>query len=644
MKEYSLLEKEITAAFEALLAEYSGATCRKDRITLFSNEEKNDIVKLSVDPVEEKKAVADFLANGCGCEDDCYKQFTAEELIDKRAQFQKFSLNEKNCYLIGQLSSFSRNSEFATTARGTAKRKHQTFEYRINVDRPVCRETFLFYHGETIKRLKRLQKHLLEKGCHPTVHGNVGRKPVHSCEASTQEAVITFIINFAANHGLPDPGRDIRRGKDRLRILLPSIMSYTSVHQVYQECSNLSGGRAVGYSLFVEIWQNKLPYITFNNPRTDLCLTCENFKKQLNQIAAVLDEDKERKQVELHQEALNHLRHAQKERLYYRAHAHVAQKNCENFITPVEKTLSPNKANSRDVLMHYSWDFAQKIHYPFEDQQVGPIYFKSPRRAELFGVCCEGIPCQVNYLIDEADFLKKNANTVISLLDHFFNNYGLGEKSVYLTADNCVGQNKNNALIQYLMYRLLAGLHSSVELSFLVVGHTKFSPDGFFGLIKRFYRRSQVYTYDHLVKTIEMSSKNGHNICQIYRKSAEDQPEIVYRDWVSWLGKYFKSVPDITSYHHFKMNNTEPGKLIVKEALDSEEKTLDLIKKESQINQHNPFSGLPERIMPLGLSIEREWYLYDQIRMHIPNELDKDQTCPKPKTNKPSSKKQEVLS
>ncbi len=78
--------------------------------------------------------------------------------------------------------------------------------------------------------------------------------------------------------------------------------------------------------------------------------------------------------------------------------------------------------------MHYSWDFAQQVHYPYEDQQVGPIYFKTPRRAQLFGVCCEGMPGQVNYLLDEANVLDKSANTVISLLDHYFAHYGLGEK------------------------------------------------------------------------------------------------------------------------------------------------------------------------------------------------------------------------
>ena len=43
--------------------------------------------------------------------------------------------------------------------------------------------------------------------------------------------------------------------------------------------------------------------------------------------------------------------------------------------------------------------------------------------------------------------------------------------------DNCSGQNKNRFLMYYMMYRILAGLHDDVVVSFLPVGHTKFSPD-----------------------------------------------------------------------------------------------------------------------------------------------------------------------
>ena len=302
---------------------------------------------------------------------------------------------------------------------------------------------------------------------------------------------------------------------------------------------------------------------------------------------------------------------------------------------PVSKKIAPCQPNSQDIVMHYSWDFAQQFHYPYEDQQVGPIYFKTPRRAQVFGVCCEAIPRQVNYLIDEADFLEKDANTVISLLDHFFANHGLGEKSVYLTADNCVGQNKNNNVLQYLLYRVLTGLHDRIELSFLVVGHTKFSPDGYFGLIRRRYRRSQVYTYDQLARLINASSHNGHNKCQRYRESDKLSPEIIYRDWSSWLFRYFKKLLGITSYQHFRIDVSTPGVIFAKDKADAEEKEYNLLRKEFPYSRKKLSKRLLHTIKPKGLSAERAWYLYNHIRCHIPEEEDKNMTCPRPKGVKP---------
>ena len=58
----------------------------------------------------------------------------------------------------------------------------------------------------------------------------------------------------------------------------------------------------------------------------------------------------------------------------------------------------------------------------------------------------------MTYLIDEASDVGKGANTVISFLHHFFQHHGLGEVDVGLHADNCVGQNKNNAVLQVRSY------------------------------------------------------------------------------------------------------------------------------------------------------------------------------------------------
>src|SRR6218665_83046 len=144
------------------------------------------------------------------------------------------------------------------------------------------------------------------------------------------------------------------------------------------------------------------------------------------------------------------------------------------------------------MTVHYSFDFAQQVHYTYNPQQPGPIYFKTPRKCGLFGVMTEGLPQMVIFLLDEAVTVSKGANCVISMLDYFFTHYGLKETILHLHADNCTGQNKNNAMIHYLLWRVMTGMHKEITLSFILAGHTKFAPDWCFGLFKRQFRKTKV--------------------------------------------------------------------------------------------------------------------------------------------------------
>ena len=101
----------------------------------------------------------------------------------------------------------------------------------------------------------------------------------------------------------------------------------------------------------------------------------------------------------------------------------------------------------------------------------------------------------------------KGSNAIISMLHHFFQTYSLGESRLQLHADNCSGQNKNHYVLEYLAWRVMAGLNEEIELSFLIVGHTKFSPDWCFGLFKRAFRRTKVGCLDDIARVCESSSQ-----------------------------------------------------------------------------------------------------------------------------------------
>lgn len=131
------------------------------------------------------------------------------------------------------------------------------------------------------------------------------------------------------------------------------------------------------------------------------------------------DEKRDHEKSKIYYRALAHIENAKRERTYYTACSTLA---IDPYLKLGLKSIPSGsvKPNSRNIMQHLSKDFAQQRNSPYEDQIVVPIYFKTPRKARVFGVCWIRIPRQTNYLIDEADFFEKDGSTVISILDHFF--------------------------------------------------------------------------------------------------------------------------------------------------------------------------------------------------------------------------------
>ena len=285
---------------------------------------------------------------------------------------------------------------------------------------------------------------------------------------------------------------------------------------------------------------------------------------------------------------------------------------------------------SNNITTHYSFDFAQQVHYPSNPLQPGPIYFLTPRKAAIFGVCCEAIPRQVTFVIDEASDTGKGANTVVSLLDFFFSHHGLGEAIASLHADNCSGQNKNNTMVQYLMWRVLTGLH---HLHFMITGHIKFSPDACFGLIKRKFRKTDVSSLDDLAHVVEESA--ACNICQLV--GAQDGSTIVpSRDWAKFLSSHFRRLDGIKQYQHFRFERDHPGVVFLRKTATADEEERCLL---CGVWSPSPVEK-PPPITPAGLSLERRRYLYDKIREYCREDV-RDLVCPDP--NSPAHERPDAV-
>ena len=545
-----------------------------------------------------------FLDNGCGCSrgykgGPCSQQLLVEDVLSNLNNCLELTHAELDLVVLANIQVFT-----SIDLEPGEKRKRSPRCSFLYHSRPICREMFLNLYGISYSRFRRLKDHYEAHGICQRVHGNSKRLPHNTLPQVVAEDVKMFLSNYAEENAVLLPGRIPGFKSDDIR-LLSSSDTKMNVWRTFTRTCEESGKRAVRYTKFIDFWEQFHPTLVVAKPMTDLCFTCQQNTSKLIRSANLPDREKS----DCVQAQQEHLNCVQEEREFYKKVCEDAKLNFR--ATEDELELDErHEACSLDTTMHYSFDFAQQVHVPSNPMQPGPIYFKTPRKCGIFGVMCEAIPRQVNYLIDEACEVGRGANTTISFLHHYFENHGLGENHVHLHADNCSGQNKNNYFMWYLAWRTMLQLHNTINYSFLVAGHTKFGPDRCFGIIKRAYKVTYISSLYELAKMVDFSSTIGVNKAQLVGKHDGKVIVPVY-DWSNFLSHYFTKIPNIKSYHHFRFSKDEPGKVYFKEFNSSIEQSLTLLKNRVILP---PASVLPAKLNPEGLSQERKQYLYREIR------------------------------
>ena len=544
------------------------------------------------------------MREGCGCQfgpkkQHCSSVLCYSDVLECRTNCLQLSKEELDLIVLSHLQSHLRRNEV-----GGRKRKRYVCNFFFN-GQQICKSTYLFLHAIGKERYANLCEHYKLYGLTLRVHGNKGRLPRNTCTFEAISKVSKFISNYAEEHALVLPGRVPGFKRTDVR-LLPSHMSKASAWRVYSTAMEGESETPVGYSKFVELWNQLTPHVVIMRPMSDLCFTCQHNNTQI--VRSVNLPESTKSTVVRAQE--EHLLRASSERSFYRSTVKTLEATAQQILAANHGVVPRNtRPCSLQGAMHYSYDYAQQVHYPSNPLQPGPICFKTPRKCGIFGVCCEAIPRQVNFLVDEAVLTGKGANSTISLVHYFFENFGLGETDAYIHADNCSGQNKNNYFLWYYAWRVIVGLHYNILYSFLVAGHTKFSPDWCFGLAKQAVRKTFISDLFELARTIDNSTVTGVNVAQLC--GLHDGTVIVPTyNWASFLETYFKKLPGVKSFHHFRFSKDTPGRVFCKRYVDSEEMEFDLLKDPTK----RPPYTLPSVVNPVGLDLERKNYLYKEIR------------------------------
>jgi len=348
----------------------------------------------------------------------------------------------------------------------------------------------------------------------------------------------------------------------------------------------------VSLRAFEEFWKNDSVFqnLKIRSPSKDICDECSIFRTK---ISSMSDKDFTSFGEEIKAEHDLYVR-------CYRA----MRDEYEKDIRRCKELSDPD----RPVVL--SFDYAQNVEIPHDPLQPQKFYFTSLLKAYQFGVVDEEVDFHTQYIYSEY-ISGKGADEVASMLLHYLVNE-MKRKSPHLIlwADNCPGQNKNSTLYQFLSGLVETNMFDTVELKFQVKGHTRNSVDRGFGVTKRLYVASAVYSMDCLKRVIESSVHHKKTLKM--KAIIIDRKGFFLNITDYFLNHLYVKCKGILNYHGFKVEKSDASKLICFTAADS----FNTIAFNIRMKERVIGVLAPKQIK--GVNLEKVVTFYKEVRKFIP--------------------------
>lgn len=388
---------------------------------------------------------------------------------------------------------------------------------------PVCRKFFCALMGVSSNTLQTYVT-AVRKNETITIIENRGGVRIHQ----RTETVRVFLRQFAAIHGLPNPSARGSR-EDQPAVFLDISTTRLKVFAAYKDAANGTGQPLVELKHFYKIWSRDFAWLQIATRKTDFCNLCTILTTGINRNM-----------------------HELKEHLEKAALARSTIQSCiDSCIT--------------ELTIHLTFDFAQSVRIPSWFIQPKGAYFQSGAIVDVFAVADDPHLSVWMYALPESQWPGgKDANSVCSMILHrLLNDPSLrNATTLYLQADNCAGQNKNQFLFKFFAWLVVAAAQLGlalevIEINFAIAGHTKNFCDAAFGLFKRALNLIDAFTPADVLRAMSTSTKRT-----IVPKCGTEVQWIDVKTFVD-SDTYFKpKLPfSATEVHHVKFLANKPGEV-----------------------------------------------------------------------------------
>lgn len=245
-----------------------------------------------------------------------------------------------------------------------------------------------------------------------------------------------------------------------------------------------------------------------------------------------------------------------------------------------DQELKELKSNFKMVL---AIDYQQSKLVPYWGmaKQAGETYFLRKLSYTILGIVNHGtyplkesdtslVPELTRVYVEEEQNGSKNADHLCSSIQKYIEEVGEEWIKHYVIYLDNAATNKNNTVFQWASTFQKHNKLSSIDIRYMVPGHTKFWPDRLFSRIANTYYHSDVLCWQHLkniiCKYVPTEMIHGHEL-------------YCFKDT---LTEQFNSIKDLKKYRHFEV--TDSGLMIKQRCYEGEPTTVVLEKNGSDID------------------------------------------------------------
>lgn len=258
--------------------------------------------------------------------------------------------------------------------------------------------------------------------------------------------------------------------------------------------------------------------------KVDYCDTCakqnaevrakQTTLNRLQQAAASSPEELKRLEDEIKAIRQSHEIHRKEADESHQYYTEITKKCWEKWKRIVELEGKPDlSANESDELavLHNSFNLVISADYQMsklvpnwgQSPQPGSTYYLQKLSHDVFEIVNHATNKTTIYLLDER-VGPKNTDHTISYATHFISQLPHWLRRIHLFLDNTCATNKNWYMIAWALEMVQHGKLDFLRSSFLIAGHTKFSPDLSFAKIAKDYNRSDVFNTEELKDVIAL--------------------------------------------------------------------------------------------------------------------------------------------